>query len=136
MNKKIFISFLLVAFINLLTGCYSFQSVSLSEYEEFKMEKGKPNEIYVKTKDRTWYNFTNFNYHIQSDTLYGWGKMLDDDWKELSNEKIALVNIESLGINKKDWVRTYLAYASIVLLAIGTIIFSWIIFSPRHTLDW
>ena len=134
MLKKILISFLLVAFINLLTGCYSFQSVSLSEFTQYKIEKGKPNEIYVKTKEHEWYHFTNSNYYIKNDTLFGNGKLLEEGWGELSSNKIALINIESLGINKKDWARTYLAYAGIGLAVIGIILFSWIFFSPKHKL--
>jgi len=124
--KDIITCILILAIINLITGCYSFRSATLSEYKQFEKEEGKPKEIYVKTKDNLWYHFTNFNYRIESDTLYGWGKILLEDWEEPSSINIPISNIESLGIEKKDMVRTYFAYAGIVLAVIGIIAFSYI----------
>ena len=51
MYKKVLISFLLLAFINFITACYTFNSVTVPEYKQVEEEEGKPNEIYVKTKD-------------------------------------------------------------------------------------
>ena len=131
--KYIITGFLILAFINLITGCYSFRSSTISEYNHFEKQEGKPKEIYVKTKGNQWYHFTNSNYHIETDTLYGWGRMLQDSWEDPSFKKIAISNIKSLGIEKKDMVRTYFAYAGIILTVIGIIMFSYLIFSPRHT---
>ncbi|MDX1373222.1 MAG: hypothetical protein R3321_12165, partial [Nitrososphaeraceae archaeon] len=66
--------------------------------------------------------------------LYGNGKLLKDGWGEISSEKIALSKIESIGIEMKDQVKTYLVYAGIGLMVIGIIIFSKVIFSEDHTL--
>ena len=71
MYKKIFISFLLLAFLNFIAGCYSFQPVTVNEYKQLEEEDGKQNEIYVKTKDHQEYHFSYWNYYIENDTLYG-----------------------------------------------------------------
>ena len=71
MHKKVLIIFLLLAFINFIAGCSSFHSVSVSEYKQVEEEEGKPIEIYVKTKTKQWYHFTNSNFYIENDTLYG-----------------------------------------------------------------
>ena len=57
MCKKILISFLLVAIFNLL-GCYSSELVTAAEYKQVEEKDGKPNEIYVKTKDYQGYHFS------------------------------------------------------------------------------
>jgi len=71
MYKKIFISFLLLAFLNFIAGCYSFQPVNVREYRQIEEEDGKQNEIYVKTKNYQEYHFSYWNYYIENDTLYG-----------------------------------------------------------------
>ena len=71
MYKKIFISFLLFAFINLIAGCYSFQPVTVNEYKQIEEEDGKQYEINVITKDNQEYHFSYLNYYIENDTLYG-----------------------------------------------------------------
>jgi len=71
MYRNILISFLLVALINFLVGCYSFESVTVPEYKQVEEKEGKPNEIYVKTKDYREYHFSDSNFYIENDTLYG-----------------------------------------------------------------
>ena len=79
MYKKVFISFLLLTLINFIAGCSSFHSVSISEYKQIEEEEGKPTEIYVKTKANQWYHFTNSNYYIENDTLFGKAKVMVRD---------------------------------------------------------
>ena len=115
-----------------MTGCYSFRSVTLSEYEQSENSKGKPNEIYVKTKDSEWYHFTNNQYDIKDDTLYGFGSRLSDDWQKAENITIALSNIESMGVEDMNYVTTGLLW----FVAIGGVIFSilaiwWIFFTVK-----
>jgi hypothetical protein len=71
MYRKIFISFLLLALINFLAGCYSADSITVPEYEQVEEEDGKPDEIYVKTKNSEEYHFSESNFYIENDTLYG-----------------------------------------------------------------
>jgi hypothetical protein len=132
-NKKIFISLLLVAMFNFLIGCYHFKSVTVPEYEEFEYKEGKPNEIYVKTKDGYWYYFINSNYYVDKDTLYGVGSKLSDDWQKAENFTIALSNIESMGVEDMNYVTTGLLW----FIAIGGVIVSilaiwWIFFTEKE----
>jgi hypothetical protein len=71
MYRKIFISFLLLALINFLAGCYSAESITVPEYKQVEEEDGKPDEIYVKTKYSEEYHFSESNFYIENDTLYG-----------------------------------------------------------------
>jgi len=70
MYRKIFISFLLLALINFLFGCYSLEQITVHEYKQVEEEDGKPNEIYIKTKNSEEYHFTKSNSYIENDTLY------------------------------------------------------------------
>ena len=70
MYKKVFISFLLVAILNLLVGCYSSKLINVAEYNQIE-EKGYPKEIYVKTYGSQQYNFLHKGHYIENDTLYG-----------------------------------------------------------------
>jgi len=70
MYRKIFISFLLIALINFLVGCYSSEFVTAGEYEQVE-EEDKPDDIRVITKDSQEYHFSESNFYIENDTLYG-----------------------------------------------------------------
>ena len=68
---KIFISFLLIAFINLISGCFSLESVSFTEYQKVVEKEGKPDEIYVTTNDSVEYHFSEPSFYFENDTLFG-----------------------------------------------------------------
>ncbi|MGB5849374.1 MAG: hypothetical protein WBH40_12850, partial [Ignavibacteriaceae bacterium] len=70
MYKKVFISFILITFINLIAGCYSFQPVTVNEYKQIEEEDRKQNEIYVLEKDLQEYHFSDSNFYIENDTLF------------------------------------------------------------------
>ena len=70
-NKKILICFLLVSFINLATSCFSLESVSYPEYQKVVKKEGKPDEIYVITKDSIEYYFSDSGFYFENDTLFG-----------------------------------------------------------------
>jgi len=96
MYRKIFISFLLLALINFLVGCYSFKSVTVPEYEDKEKIEGRTGEIYVKTKDSEEYQFLESNSYIEDDTLYINGISLLS-FAELPYEgKFALGEIKSI----------------------------------------
>jgi len=75
MYRKIFISFLLLALINFLVGCYSSALVTVPEYKQIE-EEDKPDEIKVTAKDFKEYHFSNSNFYVHNDTLYGMQKFL------------------------------------------------------------
>jgi hypothetical protein len=93
MGNKVLVSFLVVAIFNLLVGCYSSELVTPLEYNKIK-EEDKPDDIRVITKDFEEYHFSDSNYYIENDTLYGKVSV-----KELSFEgKCALNEIESIQV--------------------------------------
>jgi hypothetical protein len=125
--KKAFISFMLLTFINFITGCYTFNSVTVPEYKQVEEEEGKPDEIYVKTKSNEWYHFTNSQYYIKNDTLHGVSILLSDDWQPASNTNIALSDIKSMGVESKNWYLTSLIYFVIIGgIIVSAIAFGWI----------
>jgi hypothetical protein len=70
MNKKLISSILVVALLN-LAGCYSVDYLTVPQYELIERKDGKPEEIKVTTKDYEEYQFSNSNFYIENDTLYG-----------------------------------------------------------------
>ena len=68
MGKKLFISFIVLAFIN-LAGCYSVSEVSK---EEFMATHNR--DAYLFTQNLEKYHFKAGNYVIQNDTLKGVGE--------------------------------------------------------------
>ena len=71
MVNKIFISFLLTAFINLISGCFSLESISYPEYQQVEKKEGKPDEIFVITNDSIEYHFSKPGFYFENDTLFG-----------------------------------------------------------------
>jgi hypothetical protein len=97
MYKKVFISFLLFAFINLLVGCYSSELVTVAEYKKNEQED-KPDAIRVFTKDLKEYHFSDSNFYIENDTLIG-----IINGRAMSFEgKIAISEIEAIQLEYFD----------------------------------
>jgi len=71
MYKKVLTSFLLTAFINLISGCFSLESVSYPEYQQVEKKEGKSDEIYVITNDSIEYHFSEPGFYFENDTLFG-----------------------------------------------------------------
>jgi len=99
---KIPISFLLVAILNLLVGCYSYELITVPEYKQVEEEEGKQNEIFVITKDYQKYHFSDSNFYIENDTLYGKGEMIVSEKEILFEGELALSDIESIEIENMN----------------------------------
>ena len=118
MYKKLITSILVVALLNLL-GCYSFESVTGPEYKQVEEEEGKPDEIYVKTKDYQEYHFSDSNYYVFNDTLYG-NEMLPLGAREKPlDRKIALSDISSIQFEYLNGETTVLLVVGIVAIIVG-----------------
>jgi len=81
------------ALLNLL-GCYSFESITVPEYRQVMEEEGKPDEIKVTAKDFKEYHFSNSNFYVHNDTLYGKEKFLSKG--QPFEGKFAFWEIESI----------------------------------------
>ena len=115
MYKKIFISFLLLALMNILVGCYSSELVTVPEYDQIE-EEDKPDDIRVITKDSQEYHFSESNLYIENDTLYGKEILLSGDKEELLDRIIALSDIESIQVEYLNGVTTALLVLGIVAI--------------------
>jgi hypothetical protein len=113
MYKK-FISCMLVAALLNLFGCYSSELVNVTDYKQIEEEE-KVDNIRVITKDSEEYKFTESNFHIESDTLYG--KVPLGVTGKLYDENIALSDIESIHYYNFD--------AGVGLIIIGIVAILW-----------
>ena len=97
MYKKLISSIIVVALVNLV-GCYSFQSVTVPEYQKIEEDDGKPEEIYVKTIDSQEYHFSDLNFYIEGDTLYGKEILLLSKEEITFEGKFALGDIKTIQV--------------------------------------
>ena len=121
--KKIIATILLVSLSNLLFGCYSYESITLSELSQFH-ENDKPNEILVTTKDSQKYKFSNPNFYVEQDTLYGKGELVSDEGEKPVETKIALSDIAFIEKESFDLGNTCLWSGGIyfgIIIIVGTI---------------
>jgi hypothetical protein len=121
MFKKFISSIIFIAFLNLL-GCYSFQSYTVIEYKQIEETEGKPNEIKVKVDGSREYHFTDSNFYIEKDTLYGRGKIILNSNEQPFDGEVAVSEIESIEVEKLNVLETVGAIAGItVVLIIGIV---------------
>jgi hypothetical protein len=118
MKKRIITSFLLIALLNLI-GCYSVNYLTVPEYQKNERDKGKPSEIIIKVKDSQGYLFTDSNFYIENDTLYGKGEVVNNEGKKPFEGEIALSEIESIEVENINWLNTSLL--GLGVLTIGVI---------------
>jgi len=121
MYEKVFISFLVLALTNFLVGCYSLESITVPEYKQIE-EEDKPDDIRVITKNAQEYNFSESNFYVENDTLYGKEIFLSGYREQQLDRKIALDEIRQFQLEKIDWYSTSLAVFS-VLLFVGLFVF-------------
>ena len=124
MNKKLISSVLIIALLNLV-GCYSLQSVTVPKYKEIEKNEGKPEEIFVKTIYGQEYYFTDSNFYIENDSLYGKGILLTGEESLPFEGKIALKRIDSLKMELFDQSKTIWCIVGVVgFLLLGILIIS------------
>jgi hypothetical protein len=97
MNKKLISSILIVAILNLV-GCYSSEFITEPEFE--KIKKDAPKNIRVITKNAEEYHFSQPDFYIVEDTLYG-REILHLSKEELPFKgKFALGEIKSIQLEE------------------------------------
>ena len=109
--KKLISILLILTLLPYLTGCYSMNQISKTEFKETN-KKGK---IELKTKTGDEYQFE-YSYFILSDTLYGNGIKISDGDETAFKGAIALDDI--LTINHEEYnsgMTTFLAASIIVV---------------------
>ena len=122
MNKKLISSVLIIAILNFV-GCYSLKSVTVSEYKQIEKKEGRPDEIFVNTVYGQKYYFTDSNFYIENDSLYGKGILLSSKEDLPFEGKIALNRIESFKMELYDQSKTtWLIVGGIAYLLLGILI--------------
>lgn len=115
------ISIVLIPFLLLqLYSCYSMQGIS---HEELigQLEKS---DIRITTIQSEIYEFKSFNYFIKSDTLYGSGEKIVDQFKTTPfSGKIPVSDIEYIAASKFNTGTTCLAAIGISLLTLTIVLF-------------
>ncbi len=101
MCEKIFISFLLVAIFNLLVGCYSSELITVPEYNRIE-DKDKPDDIRFTTKDYKEYHFSDSNFYVENDTLYGTEILLLSEGEFSFEGKFSISEIDNIQILAPD----------------------------------
>ena len=84
---------LLAAFIIIINGCSSrdtVATVTFREYKKIEQLRGQPPKIYARASDSKLYIFSHSNYYIRNDTLFGKGN---------SGEEFVLTNVEWISYN-------------------------------------
>jgi len=69
--------------------------VNVTEYKQIE-EIDKQDKIRVITKDSQEYHFSESNFYVENDSLYGKGKLLLSGEEQLLDRKIALSDIGSI----------------------------------------
>ena len=122
MNKKLISSVLIIALLNLV-GCYSLQFVTVPEYKQIEKNEGKPDEIFVMTIYGQEYYFTDANFYIENDSLYGKGILFTSEEDLPFEGKIALKRIESFKMELYDQSKTiWIIVGSVAFLLLGILI--------------
>lgn len=118
MYKKIISSILLVSLLNLV-GCSYFEQVTAQNYNRVVEEKGKPDRIYVKTKDAKKYQFYKLTFLVDNDSLVGIKKIYLDEGEVIIDRKIAFSDIDYIEFEYFDLGGTIGAIAiPVVLIAL------------------
>ena len=111
MYKKLISCILVVALLNLF-GCYSSELINVTEYNQIEEKEDKPNEIYVKTKDYREYHFSDSNFYIENDTLYGRAILLPGEDRMPFEGKFAFSEIKTIQAENYGYM-TALAFQKI-----------------------
>ena len=93
MGRKFCIVFLLFALINLFFGCTSSKAIWVNDFNPYTVKTEDPDNIIFKTIDSLEYHFSDTDFYIENDTLYGHVEL---DNKQSKDIKIALSDIESI----------------------------------------
>lgn len=106
-------------------------SKSFSQYQKYKAEEGKPDEIIVRTKDDNRYFFMKNDYQVEKDNLYGKGKMLFDD--DIPRDlELSLSEIEYIEMRNNDVVgTTILVFTITALIGVGVVLISFSLNPPN-----
>lgn len=83
---------------------------SILDFEIFEKKEGKPADIYVTKFDSERYLFTNSNYNLENDTLYGSGQSFIRKGEGFRERKLALIDLVSIQYNYTNKINVSFNY--------------------------
>jgi ABC-type transport system involved in multi-copper enzyme maturation permease subunit len=96
MINKFIVCLVILSLLSYL-GCSRTIQITKDEFNEGYIKDEDKREIYLTTKDSSYYSFPENSYKIQKDTLYGEGQKIDNQGNEIPfSGKIAIVDMESI----------------------------------------
>ena len=121
MNTKLISIILTLSLLNLV-GCYTTEMLNTEEYIKYEQTEGKPDEIYVITKDSLTYRFSAKNYTIQNDNLIGTGVQLVSNYEKSFCGSILLADITQIKyqtVNEKSEPWIIMGSVAVVSVLVG-----------------
>jgi len=124
MRKEV-IAVTILSFLNIVSCGYTTESLNPDEYNEFEKANGKPSEIYVELNDSMKYYFSDGDYNILNDTLYGNGTQVMNDSDLTFNRRIPISEVKSISVEMPNRVYCLIGFLTIVVPI--AILISWAI---------
>jgi hypothetical protein len=124
MRKEV-ITVTILSFLNFVSCGYTTESLNPNEFNDFEKENGKPSEIYVELNDSMKYYFSDGDYNILNDTLYGDGTQVTNDSDLILNRKIPISEVKSISVETPNRGYYFIGFLTIVVPI--AILISWAI---------
>lgn len=119
--KKIIISLTCIFFFNFVS-CrslhYEDMILSSDEYVKYEQTEGKPEEIYIYTKDSLKYHFSSWMYDVKNDSMYAEGPQIINGTEVPFKGYIPLQNINSIEWTEQKQSGTLLGSGIIFIMII------------------
>jgi len=113
MKRKILISLLVVSLFNYI-GCYSYETISFTEFENELKADDVSKELFINTSDLKKYHCSKDFLEVHEDSIKVKGKIvIREDYEEPFTGKLAIKDIESIEISNLDALATILLVGSV-----------------------
>lgn len=129
MPKKITTYILFFSFLHLV-GCYSFETITYSEFEEVMKTEDAPKDIFIKTFDSKKYHFSQKMFTLEGDSININGTIVLNDKEEPFTGKIAQENIKSIELKNFSTGKTIIFVSSV---AVGVTLFVLLVSSKENS---
>ena len=120
MPKKITTYILFFSFLHLV-GCYSFEKITYSEFEDVMKTEDAPKDILIKTFDSKKYYFSQKMFTLEGDSININGTIVINDKEKPFTGKIAQENIKSIELKNFSTGKTII-FASSVAVGVTLIV--------------
>ena len=132
MPKKITTYILFFSFLNLF-GCYSFENISFTQYENEIKNDNPPKELFINTSDYSRYHCNGNLLEVQGDSIKIKGTTVFSNYEKPFDGKLAIKDINYIEAKYLDSGSTIV----LVVLIVGgaALLFGLIAAAPRHAIE-